>query len=561
MINKEKYNFNKIIDDIGDFGRFQILLIVASFLTILPGASNIPAGVFFSFHEYGRCKTPLENTNLTHENLTKLFIPQNSSYVVESTSCKMYTTNKCSKNNVTCYIEELEGNLQLSSCDEGYIHKKTIMLETVVTEFDLVCERSFLKKVSISLFCLGMMFGGFVAGVMADIHGKKIIWLFSLFFASIFGVLCSYSTQLWMFFLCRFFIGSFVSSIILCVTVHVSEFVGSQHRPMIGIMLGVWNGIGYINLSIFAYYFNNWRSLQFAIALSFLPFIIVVLFIPESPRFLFSKGYNQRGKKICRLIGKINKKDLKKINWKNADEESLVVQQTSPFTLLLNGAIMRMVLRSFLLMFTSSLLFFFLTFSVGEMFGSVHLNQVFSGLVEFVSCLIVLPLVGKFGRRKWVVGGLTSSGTFLIAAEILKLATNESVGVKTAEVVLLMLAKLTMSPSFNLLFVYIAELFPTNLRNTASGMACVGARLASVLSPLLSSFSEQTNKYIIISVGILSLLTAYEAYLMPETKNIKMLSTVEEALYFYQHGKIIEINETNNNNKKENEDSKILLEI
>ena len=47
MINKEKYNFNKIIDDIGDFGRFQILLIVASFLTILPGASNIPAGVFF----------------------------------------------------------------------------------------------------------------------------------------------------------------------------------------------------------------------------------------------------------------------------------------------------------------------------------------------------------------------------------------------------------------------------------------------------------------------------------------------------------------------------------
>jgi len=465
MTNKDKYNFNKIIDDVGDFGPFQFLLIIASFLTILPGASNIPAGVFFSFHEYGRCRTPLEHTSLSHENLTELFIPQNSSYVVESTSCKMYTTSKCGGRNVTCYTEELGSNSsQLSSCHEGYVHKKTVMLETVVTEFDLVCDRSFLKKVSISLFCVGMMLGGFVAGVMADIHGKKKIWLFSLFFASISGVLCSYSTQLWMFFLCRFFVGSFVSSIILCVTVHVSEFVGSRHRPMIGIMLGVWNGIGYINLSLFAYYFNSWRSLQLAIALSFLPFIIIVVFIPESPRFLFSKRYNKRGKNVCRLIGKINKKDLNKINWKSALEERRVVQQTSPFTLLLNGAIVRMVLKSFLLMFTSSLVFFFLTFNVGEMFGSVHLNQVFSGLVEFVPCLIVLPVVGRIGRRKWVIGGLTSSGIFLIAAEILKLATNESDGVKTAEVVLLMLAKLAMSPSFNLLFVYIAELFPTDLR-------------------------------------------------------------------------------------------------
>ena len=47
----------------------------------------------------------------------------------------MYTTSKCSKNNVTCYKEELSGNnSQLSNCNEGYIHKKTIMLETVVTE-------------------------------------------------------------------------------------------------------------------------------------------------------------------------------------------------------------------------------------------------------------------------------------------------------------------------------------------------------------------------------------------------------------------------------------------
>ena len=43
-------------------------------------------------------------------------------------------------------------------------------------------------------------------------------------------------------------------------------------------------------------------------------------------RFLFSKGYNQSGKNVCRLIGKINKKKFKKINWKNAVEDSLVVQ-------------------------------------------------------------------------------------------------------------------------------------------------------------------------------------------------------------------------------------------
>ena len=37
-------------------------------------------------------------------------------------------------------------------------------------------------------------------------------------------------------------------------------------------------------------------------------------------------------------------------------------------------------------------------------------------------------------------------------------------------------------------------------RNTATGMACVGARLASVLSPLLSGLNENTNKYIVVSL-------------------------------------------------------------
>jgi len=208
--------------------------------------------------------------------------------------------------------------------------------------------------------------------------------------------------------------------------------------------------------------------------------------------------------------------------------------------------------------------FFFLTFNVGEMFGSVHLNQVFSGLVEFVSCLIALPVAGRFGRKTWAIAGLTVSGLLLVASEMMKLALATSNSVKTAEVALLMLAKLAMSPSFNLSFLYIAELFPTNLRNTASGMACVGARLASVLSPILSSIPKNMQKYVVISVGVLSLLTAFEACFMPETKGMQMLSSVEEAVNFYKTGKKIESteNDKNNNDRKEDEeDSKQLLDI
>lgn len=63
------------------------------------------------------------------------------------------------------------------------------------------------------------------------------------------------------------------------------EFVGDVHRPLVGLQVGIFSGLGYMNLAFVAYFFRHWRKLQLVLGLSFFPFLFIIPFIPESPRY------------------------------------------------------------------------------------------------------------------------------------------------------------------------------------------------------------------------------------------------------------------------------------
>lgn len=64
------------------------------------------------------------------------------------------------------------------------------------------------------------------------------------------------------------------------------EMVSEKYRPLVGLQLGAWSGLGYMYLSLLAMFIRNWRHLQLALGLSFFPFIIFSRLMVTSPRYV-----------------------------------------------------------------------------------------------------------------------------------------------------------------------------------------------------------------------------------------------------------------------------------
>ena len=66
------------------------------------------------------------------------------------------------------------------SCN-NYSFNNSFWIETVISEFDLVCENSYLPTIAKMIFFSGFALGTFVAGIVSDIWGRKrAILVFSL---------------------------------------------------------------------------------------------------------------------------------------------------------------------------------------------------------------------------------------------------------------------------------------------------------------------------------------------------------------------------------------------
>lgn len=470
------YDFNIILKEVGRFGLFQKLIIFVAFLGTIPGASNISAGVYLSFLEESRCSIPTDvnasllvsHPNHTMQGLARVYLPVD--HATERVSeCARFSTEACGDGtDVGCMIGLHNSGLlthphNTTSC-ATYWHSRRVFTETTATEWDLTCGNTALNSLSTSMFCLGMLIGAICGGVSADRFGRKKTWFFSTAFAGIFGCLCSISPSFYVFVFLRFMVGAFVSSVILCVVVHTMEFVGEKYRPLVGLQVGVFSGLGYMNLAMLAYWFRHWRQLQLVLGCSFFPFLLIIPFIPESPRYLFQCGNRHRGRQVCNLIAKVNGVEIDETLWEKSKTYEEKLQTYTPSKIFTKPPLFRMLLNCFALNFMNSLVFFFLSFNVGAWFGDPFLNQSLSGLVELVACLVAVPVAFHFGRRTINVVCLFIAGSLLVVTEVLKWAFSGQAWVKTAEVFILLVAKLAASPSFNLLFLYVAELFPTSVR-------------------------------------------------------------------------------------------------
>jgi hypothetical protein len=97
------------------------------------------------------------------------------------------------------------------------------------------------------------------------------------------------------------------------------------------------------------------------------------------------------------------------------------------------------------------------------------------------------------------------------------------------------IGKFAISGSFCIVYIFAAELFPTEVRCIGIGFCVMLGRTGGVLTPfiiLLQNFDGlEFLPYLIF--GTISLVAGFWALFLPETAGEPILQTIEEAVSFY----------------------------
>lgn len=411
---------------------------------------------------------------------------------------------------------------------------------STVSEWSLICGDKFKVGLVQALFFAGCMIGAGVFGHLSDSSlGRKGSLIVVCALNTIFGCLTAFSPNYWIYVLLRLLTGFSTGGVGLCAFVLATEPIGPSKRGMAGMSTFYFFSSGIAILSGIAYTFQTWRTLYIVSSIPSILYIILVLpFISESPRWYLVRGRINEATTLMSTIASYNGKHLPDGVVLALDEEvSNSKKSTSDLEYNLIsyvenkdaqvGSIIDVIrypvtrIRLFLaiaLNFLASVVYYGLSLNVTNLETNLYMNVLLNAVAEMPAFTITAVLLDRFGRKPLTIGTMWFSGFFCLLGSFMG-----NVGVwKVIKLVCGVLGIFGMAGTYNLLFIYTSELFPTVVRNAALGSATQAAQMGAILAPFVVVLGSWMPFGVFAVCGILG---GMFAFYLPETLNMPLYDT------------------------------------
>ena len=380
------------------------------------------------------------------------------------------------------------------------------------------------KSWVLSVGFVGMAIGAALGGYFADRVGRKTVFTATLviFGLANAGMACSWTLVALL--IARFIIGLGLGAELPVASTLVSEFSPTRHRGRMTVLLESFWAVGWIiAAAIGAFVIPNtgdwgWRWALLIGALPLLYAVVTRAHIPESVRFLESKGREDEAEQAVRYF----------------EQASGVAPVASPKAEPLPAIRTRELFGHQYLARTVAiwLTWFFVNFSyygaftwmpslLADQFGSLTSSFGYTliiSLAQLPGYFLAAWLVEIWGRR-------STRSVFLAVSAVAAFAFSQA-GSVAAVIGFGMLLSASNLGAWGVLYAVTPEIYPTRLRGAASGAAAAVGRVAAIIAPLLVpwfltlSGGNKTVAFVIFAVAFV--LGCIAALCLPERKGLDL---------------------------------------
>nr|XP_047911899.1 solute carrier family 22 member 6-A-like [Anser cygnoides] len=544
--------FADLLEHVGGMGRFQVASVILLAVPILMMASHNLLQNFTAATSDHRCRLRWEAnaTSLDPQDLLRVSVPRGE-------RCRRFVMPQW-------WLLEANGSapndswLETEPCHDGWTYDRSVFTSTIITESTVLAQplvealnaaetwrkkgrdkgvgfdsQERVKKGLDERMKRGWRGGAASRGpphpLLLARFGRRSLLTWCYLQMGIMGTCSSFAPTFTVYCLFRFLTGMAFSGIVLNSVSLSLEWMPTRTRALVGTFMGYCYTTGQFLLAGIAYAVPDWRWLQLTVSLPFFGFFLYSWWLTESARWMVMVGKSQQALKELQKVARINGKkeegdklDIEALKSYMQKEMTSSRSHHTVFDLVRTPVVRRISCCLCFVWFSTSFAYYGLAMDLQNFDFNIYVIQLIFGAVDFPAKLVSVITITFIGRRftqslALILAGLAILANILVPRELRTLRTAMAV-----------FGKGCLAASFNCVFLYTGELYPTVIRQTGMGLANTMARLGSITAPLVKMVGEVFPVLPFIIYGAAPVLSGLVAIFLPETRDMALPETVEE---------------------------------
>uniref|UniRef100_A0A914X4I0 Major facilitator superfamily (MFS) profile domain-containing protein n=1 Tax=Plectus sambesii TaxID=2011161 RepID=A0A914X4I0_9BILA len=514
-------DFDHVLLEIGEFGRYQrfvvlLLIVPACFMN----AYNSFGLVMLTYTPKHRCASPLSTVN--------------------STSAMNYSSvsyERCSVN----YFFDGQSEPALTEPCQQWTYDKDIFDETLITRFNLVCDRAIISKNIVAIMQVSSIVGCFLSAYIQDTFGRKMAFIFIVSTYVFGGVTSVFMPSVTTFIIARSFAAMHTISGWNISYIWALEYVGPSKRTLVTTVYCTVYGIGMMTLAGWAYVLRDWQHLGVAISAPFILLLSYCYLVHESPRWLLGAGKYDRCRAVIKTINKWEQSNKKSRKTSLAALDDVITRlhaeqmeenpdfdgstdTTATYLDLFRGANLRM--KTVLITFcwvANALVYTTIAYNTENIGDNLLVTWTLTAAVEAPATISNLLVLNRYGRVLPMVSGMIIAGLCCIGT-----APGSAAGVWFV-VFLTMVGKFFISMTFGIICQLAGELYPTVARGVGTGLSATFGLLGQTTMPYIVHAAAAYKFLPMVVIGIVAIIGGCTSLFLPETLGQSMPQTLADA--------------------------------
>lgn len=340
---------------------------------------------------------------------------------------------------------------------------------------------------------VGMLLGALVCGGLADRFGRTRLVVAAMLLTAISSLLLMVSPGFTAFVIFRFVQGLGIGGEVPVAAAFVSEIARAKGRGRFVLLYELAFPAGLtcaalISSAVVPAF--GWRALYLIGAVPAVLAFFVRKVVPESPRWLAARGEYERAEESMAAMERGVSASLRR----PLPEPELpvdAVQEQAPSRGRIRDLVGKRYLRRTVVVSVLWFCGYFVNYGLTAWLPTIYTSlydvpldtalnyTLYTSLVGFAGCVVIMLLVDRIGRRASMVTGLGVGGILLLVLALLGAQTGAAVALWC-----------TLSAAFifavNIcLYLYTAELYPTRVRALGVSMGGAWNRLGVIMGPIV----------------------------------------------------------------------------